>query len=53
LEIEEHEAKGTPPTRVFFEKRLQAIEKKGWRCEILGKEGSKRRQALNKIGLGR
>jgi hypothetical protein len=44
---------GTPPTRAVLEKRLQAIEKKGWRCEIFAKERSKRRQALRGKGVGR
>jgi len=35
-----------PPTRVFWEKRLQTIENKGNECRKEGKERAKRHQAL-------
>ena len=55
-ESESHRGKtseGAPPTRVFSEKRLQAIENKALGCGIVAKERSKRRQALRRKGLGR
>src|SRR5216684_4803886 len=54
-ESESHRGKtseGAPPTRVFFEKRLQTIENKASRCGNVAKERSKRRQAPRRKGLG-
>jgi hypothetical protein len=41
-----------PPTRVFFEKRLQAVENKGNECGKERKETTKRRQAGANTGVG-
>ncbi len=38
-------AAAVPPTRVFWEKRLQTIENKGSECRNEWKERAKRRQA--------
>src|SRR6266852_1981802 len=40
-----------PPTRVFWKKRLQAIENKGNECGKACKETPKRPQALEKDGF--
>ncbi len=41
-----------PPTRVFWEKRLQAVENKGNECGKERKETPKRRQAGANTGVG-
>jgi hypothetical protein len=42
---------GHPPPRVFWEKRLQALENKGNECGKERKETTKRRQAAENMGF--
>jgi hypothetical protein len=48
----ERRANGVPPSRVFCEKRLQAVENKALKSRILAEEWTKRRQPLRIKGLG-